>query len=365
MNGRIAEESLGQLRQAIVRITENAEVVESIEAKDQVFARYSPMFQPSEIGRIDEEAFRSFFYFKNNHHWTSLYRQVNNVCANMEQVRKSLALLVDETQPLETRFPAAIDSVNGMGPGIATAILHVAYPNKYGVWNKTSETAMVTLGLMPTLPRGATSGEKYARMNEVFLEVSRLLDVDLWTLDSLWWIALLEQGADDDEVEEAPYGRSSTQLSTMADSGVSGAASFGLERHLQDFLFDNWDVTSLGREWLLFTRPGEPDAGYEFPTPIGRIDLLARHRSEKRWLVIELKRNLTSDAVVGQVLRYMGWIKHNLAEDGETVEGLVIAQEGDDRLHYAISAVPGLSFMGYKVDFHLMPGPDISMRTKQ
>ena len=141
---------------------------------------------------------------------------------------------------------------------------------------------------------------------------------------------------------------------------TTGAApAFGLERHLQDFLFDNWSETSLGGDWDVYTRPGEPDAGYEFATQVGPIDLLARHKSGKRWLVVELKRNKTSDQVVGQILRYMGWIKKHVAEADETVEGLVIAQQGDKKMHYAISAVPDLSFMAYKVDFHLLPVPDI------
>lgn len=360
MNANLNEDALGRLRQALATAKDHGEVRGIIEARDQVLARYSPMFQPDEIGSIEEEALRSFFYFENNRHWTSLYRQVNRICTDIDQARRSLSLLVDETKPLETRLPTVIDSIKGMGPGIATAILHVAYPNRYGVWNKTSESGMVAFSLMPSLPRGASSGERYARMNEVFRTIAQEIGTDLWTLDALWWLAALQ--ADDDLVAPSisPDGQPTPAAAEADKPGAIQA--FGLERHLQDFLFDNWDATSLGTDWKLFTRPGEPDAGYEFSTPIGRIDLLARHRTENRWLVIELKRNLTSDQVVGQVLRYMGWIGQHLAEASETVEGLVIAQQGDTRLQYAVSAVPSLSFMGYEVDFRLTPPPGLAER---
>jgi hypothetical protein len=34
----------------------------------------------------------------------------------------------------------------------------------------------------------------------------------------------------------------------------------------------------------------DEEAGYEYPCDVGRIDLLAKHKKEGRWLVIELKR---------------------------------------------------------------------------
>ena len=109
--------------------------------------------------------------------------------------------------------------------------------------------------------------------------------------------------------------------------------------------------------WRTRPRLSPVDAGYEFVTPVGRIDLLARHKRDPRWLVIELKREKSSDAVVGQVLRYMGWVKRHLVEGGETVEGLVVATEGDPQLHYALDVVPSVSFKSYEVEFRLRNGP--------
>ncbi len=103
----------------------------------------------------------------------------------------------------------------------------------------------------------------------------------------------------------------------------------------------------------MYQEDGDPEAGYEYPTGIGRIDLLAKHRNEPRWLVVELKRNQSSDKTVGQVLRYMGWVKKHLAADEETVEGLVISHSGDEQLDYALAPVPAVKAKRYRVQFYL------------
>lgn len=345
MTVTITSEALGRLRAAKATATKNSQIRESMAARDEVLARYTPQFQPDAIGDIPEETLRSFLYFENNRHWSGLNRQVNRVCADMRTTRTALAALVDESRPLESRIePAA--AIKGMGKGIITAILHVAYPDRYGVWNNTAEAGLVEVGLMPDFERGAGFGERYAAINEVLRQLATALDVDLWTLDLLWWNLHL------DSPREAEGG--DAQAEPPSGPLLPGASrSFALERHLHDYLFDSWDSLPLASEWEIFSRPGEPDAGYEFATPIGRIDLLAHHRRERRWLVIELKRQGSSDQVVGQVLRYIGWIRAHHAEPGETVDGLIIAHDGDDKLHYAVSAVPNLAFKTYEVEFRL------------
>lgn len=348
----ISDDVLGKLRGLKATALNNDEVRAVHGARDEVIARYSPSFQPNVVAKLSEETMRSFLYFENNKHWTGLNRQVNRICSDMEATRRVLADLVDETTPVAMRMDR-VSAFKGMGKGIITAILHVTYPDRYGVWNNTSEAALIEFGLMPELPRGTSFGARYAAINEVLTTIAAKLDVDLWTLDALWWGIGWEDEPSD------------TGFDIIADDPPRNGAptvkrSFALERHLHDYLLDNWSNLSLATEWDIYARPGEPEAGYEFSTPIGRIDLLARHRTEPRWLVIELKRQASSDEVVGQVLRYMGWIKAQLAEPGEKVDGLIVAHEGEERLHYAVSAVPNLSFMTYEVQFRLRPAPSLA-----
>jgi RecB family endonuclease NucS len=70
-------------------------------------------------------------------------------------------------------------------------------------------------------------------------------------------------------------------------------------------------------------------------------------------VVIELKKGQTSDATVGQILRYMAWVEENIAETGQQVEGIIIARDVDDALRYALKKAPGTSVLTYRVNFAL------------
>ena len=70
------------------------------------------------------------------------------------------------------------------------------------------------------------------------------------------------------------------------------------------------------------------------PTDAGIIDLLCLDK-EDNYVVIELKKDKTSDKVVGQIQRYMAWVEENLA-DRENVRGIIVAQGHDRKLEYAI-----------------------------
>jgi len=342
----ITEEALGQLRAAKAAMAERKELRDIVESRDGVIARYGPAFQPGAVQSLEEGVLRSFLLIENNHHWSGLFRQGNRICADMPKTRAALAALVDETRPIQDRTGAAIE-IKGMGKGIITAILLVAYPDRYGVWNNTSEGGLVELGLLPSWPRGATFGERYVAVNAVLVQLARVLDVDLWTLDTIWW-NLQFSGGDDEVAKQVD----------VAPSEIGAAPGrFAVERHLHDYMFDNWPRLGLATDWDIFARDGVADAGYEFRTPVGRIDLLARHKRESRWLVIELKRDKSSDATVGQVLRYMGWVKEHVADPQDVVEGMIVATEGDTQLHYALRAAPSVSFKSYEVEFRLKDGP--------
>jgi restriction system protein len=71
-------------------------------------------------------------------------------------------------------------------------------------------------------------------------------------------------------------------------------------------------------------------------------------------LVVELKKGRASDAVVGQILRYMGFVSEELAEEGQTVRGAIIALEDDQRIRRALAMVPSVAFYRYQVSFKLV-----------
>jgi hypothetical protein len=161
------------------------EVQQIIGERDEVLARFGPMFQPSAVETLKESDFRKFLSIKHNKHWTGLERQPE-IYADMDRLRETLSILVDEASPIQDRVNIAIETP-GMGVAKFSAILHVAYPNKYGVWNGTSEKSLRYLGLWPDMRRGATTGDKYFAVNQVLKELTDKLSIDLWTLDALWW----------------------------------------------------------------------------------------------------------------------------------------------------------------------------------
>ena len=70
---------------------------------------------------------------------------------------------------------------------------------------------------------------------------------------------------------------------------------------------------------------------------IGRSDLICLDK-DGDLVVLELKRGLTSDEAVGQVLRYVGWIRENIATPGQKVHGWIVAGDYDEHLRLAAKA---------------------------
>jgi restriction system protein len=83
------------------------------------------------------------------------------------------------------------------------------------------------------------------------------------------------------------------------------------------------------------------------------MDILAIKKDKSELLVVELKKGRASDPVVGQVLRYMGYVKQELAEKNQSVRGVIIALEDDTRIKRALAMTPDISFYRYEVSFRL------------
>ena len=140
-----------------------------------------------------------------------------------------------------------------------------------------------------------------------------------------------------------------------SDPNVEDPVAFAMEKHLEAFLVQNWNQTLLSKEFSIYEEDGE-SVGQQFATDAGPIDVLAISKDKKRLLVVELKRGRASDMVVGQVLRYMGFVKEQVAEDDQTVEGAIIALEDDQRMRWALLSVPSISFYRYQISFKLIKG---------
>ena len=320
--------------------------------EQEVIARYSELFNPKNIDNLTAEDFKSFLLFRNNRHWSGIFRHKNRVTSDMARLRDAIKILLDESQPLEKRLdtlfpPNKPNYIKGMGKAIATPILLVVYPDKYGVWNEPSQQGLKRLNLLPQFSRGANFADKYMMINKVLNDLARQYNLSLWQVDGVLG-ELMSAGpsiispAIAEEVIEAEQIKESAE------------AEFGLESHLEDFIIENWDNLELGKKYALLDNDGDM-ISKQYPTDVGPIDILARSKDSKEWLVIELKKGRSGDQVVGQIQRYMGWVLHNHVRhgDGESVKGLIILKNTDRKLEYALEVTHGIELMTYTVNFSL------------
>ncbi len=157
-----------------------------------------------------------------------------------------------------------------------------------------------------------------------------------------------------EEIERL-MGDSRPPVIISTDDTIEDVWTFVLEKHLEDFLVQNWKQTELGASYDVFEDNGEK-IGQQYPTDTGPIDILAISKDRKELLVVELKKGKASDSVVGQIQRYMGYVKEELAENGQTVRGLIIALEDDLRIKRALSIANNIEFYRYQVNFKLFKG---------
>lgn len=146
-----------------------------------------------------------------------------------------------------------------------------------------------------------------------------------------------------------------SRVIATTDELVENPSAFEMEAHLQEFLIKNWSHTELGKEYDIYEVDGEK-IGKEYPVEKGRIDILAISKDRKTLLVVELKRGLASDRVVGQILYYMGYVNEELVEEGQTVKGIIIALEDDPKIRKALTMTPSIDFYRYQVSFRLVKG---------
>lgn len=137
------------------------------------------------------------------------------------------------------------------------------------------------------------------------------------------------------------------------DEGVEDPVTFALEKHLEDFLVANWAQTDLGKEYDIYEEDGEV-LGQQYPSDTGPMDILAISKDKQTLLVVELKKGRASDAVVGQIQRYMGYALQELAAPGQAVRGVIIAMEDDLRLRRALAVAPNIEFFRYQISFKLV-----------
>jgi hypothetical protein len=164
--------------------------------REETLEFYASVFSPQHIPDLSEREFTDFLLYKNNHHWTNLHRVGKFMVQDMELLREALLILLDESIPIEDRinqlrperYWGSNSMVSYVGMPVLTPILLVNHPTKYGVWNNTSDYGLKLTRLWDARWNSLSTGQAYCEMNQIYRELCKVLQIDLWTLDALWWM---------------------------------------------------------------------------------------------------------------------------------------------------------------------------------
>lgn len=194
-----------KLTYAIIRLSDtlekqheepDADYADITSRRDDVLRQYQPIFNSENIKNLTKDDFLSFLLIKNNHHWDSLHRVGKPMTEDMGLLREALGILLDERRGVRERlnelrperYWGKNSMVSHLGMPVLTAILTVSYPDKYGVWNNTSDAGLREVKLWKKEWETLPAGDSYVEMNDIYHELCQYLQVDLWTLDALWWV---------------------------------------------------------------------------------------------------------------------------------------------------------------------------------
>ncbi|MCK6609651.1 MAG: endonuclease NucS [Bacteroidia bacterium] len=133
-----------------------------------------------------------------------------------------------------------------------------------------------------------------------------------------------------------------------------GSFLFPIEANLRDFLIRNLHTYKEAKLKLFVDENGRD--GREYPTDVGPIDILTVDEVGN-FVVFELKLSRGADRALGQLLRYMGWVKKNLAKNKD-VKGVIVANEMDEKIKYAVTVTTNISLFEYEMKFELFSPKD-------
>lgn len=125
-------------------------------------------------------------------------------------------------------------------------------------------------------------------------------------------------------------------------TAIEGSSEFAYEHDLRDYLARNLHLV----EPSLRLYNDEGVTGVEFPVGGRYVDILALDKNDN-YVVIELKVSKGYDRVIGQLLRYVSWIKQHQAEANQSVRGIIIAKKITEDLRLACSELPSISLYEY------------------
>ncbi|MBW8722360.1 MAG: DUF91 domain-containing protein [Polaromonas sp.] len=175
---------------------------------------------------------------------------------------------------------------------------------------------------------------------------------------------LYEPGKDPAPIHEMVAGDVARQEETGAvdedqedGEAMPGSSEFLLERDLQRYLAENLECIEPG----LRLYEDEDIRGIEYEVGGGRrIDILALDKTNA-FVVLELKVSRGYDRVVGQLLRYMNWIRKELADPSQRVRGIIVCRSISEDLRLACASIRDVELCEYKLSVTVSKVPQLTL----
>ena len=141
------------------------------------------------------------------------------------------------------------------------------------------------------------------------------------------------------------------------EEAAPGSSEFLLEKDLQRYLAENLECIEPG----LKLYEDEDIRGIEYEAGGGRrIDILALDKAGA-FVVLELKVSRGYDRVIGQLLRYINWVRKELAEPGQRVRGIIVCRKISDDLQLACASIRDVELCEYKLSVTVSKVPQLRL----
>jgi len=354
----LSEEQIQRLIEWFVNLSETKRIWS--EPRRKALEKNHRWIQPQTIREMSDNELTERFleYYKSGggrQNLNQIYR--DRIIRDRIRFRETLFYLLNEDVDIRERIDEVLGGryyIEGMGKAIVTSFLMDFNPEKYCLWNNKTMMGLSVIG-WDVYREGNSLGTVYVRVIEALQRLKDLKsefnlnfdDIDLF----LHTISAEEEGkrAIEAVIENREILRPTVEEKGQIYREVE-SMEFAMEKSLEEFIEANFSRI-FGANLELYQT--EENNGRQYPTTIGNIDLLAVDKERKEFVVIELKKGKNSDDVVGQILRYMGWVKENLAANDYRVRGIIIVKEKDKRLEYALKCMPNVELFIYKVYFEV------------
>ena len=162
--------------------------------REKAYNRFSPIFNSENLSNVEQvcKGYERWLLASNNKSWTNLQRLGHFALNKSDNLCELLGFIQDESIPIEERVYQGLvgkHKVDCVGKAILTGFFHTMFPEKYGVWNGSTEKAFKKLDIN-TAFTSKHVGETYVEINDMLVEMSSKVGYSITYVDGfMWYIA--------------------------------------------------------------------------------------------------------------------------------------------------------------------------------